>query len=424
MKNSLFTAALFAAGSVLASTNDFLTWEQCIEQTKAQSPELVAARAAVRELEYGVASASSGFLPQIDASASASSGQSENANNWFKDENSGASLTLTQDLFAGGGNVAKRRQALARLQIGNEQYRQTLSDVELRVRLAYVDVLYAQDLIDVTRKIEQRRRDNVRLIQLRFDGGRENAGSLARTKAQLSQASFEVRQAERALVYALRNLASALGQMEPASGVAGSLEAREPTALADLEELMQQTPDYQIAVTQVEASKQGMLVKRSARFPQVSFQASAGLAAPGDHEVYDGNWAMKLGASMPLFTGNRLSSDVAAAKEAIVQTEMGLLNTANTLMASLQQRWNGYADAVEDAVTQKEVYEAEKLREEISTAKYTQGLLSFEDWDIIENNLINQGKIQLARRRTAETEEARWKNALGRSMWQTKAEGN
>lgn len=423
MKNTLFSVALFAAVSVLASTNDFLTWEQCIELTKAQSPELVAARAAVRELEYGVASASSGFLPQISASAGATKSGVEKDRNWTESDNGTASLNLSQDLFSGGGNLASRKRALAQWSIGNEQYRQTLADVELRTRLAYIDVLYAQDLIDVTRKIEQRRRDNVRLIQLRFDGGRENAGSLARTKAQLSQASFEVRQAERTLTYALRNLAAALGQMDPAAGAAGSLEARAPDAVADLEELMRQTPDYRIAATQVESSKQGMLVTRSSRFPLVTFNASTGVGS-GDYEEYNGSWSVGLRASVPLFTGNRTSSDVAAAKERIVQSEMGLLDRANTLMASLQQRWNSYADAVEDAATQKEVYEAEKLREEISTAKYTQGLLSFEDWDIIENNLINQGKIQLARRRTAETEEARWKNALGRSMWQTKAEGN
>lgn len=60
--------------------------------------------------------------------------------------------------------------------MGQEQYRKTLSDVELRTRLAFVDVLYAQDLITLTEKIEDRRANNVRLIQLRFDGGRENAG--------------------------------------------------------------------------------------------------------------------------------------------------------------------------------------------------------------------------------------------------------
>ena len=67
--------------------------------------------------------------------------------------------------------------------------------------------------------------------------------------------------------------------------------------------------------------------------------------------------------------------------------------------------------------------EAEQLRAEISTTKYKQGLLEYEDWDIIESNLINQGKTHLQRRRTAELEQARWKNELGWSVWQTTEEG-
>jgi len=92
-------------------------------------------------------------------------------------------------------------------------------------------------------------------------------------------------------------------------------------------------------------------------------------------------------------------------------------------MASLQDRWNSYVDAVENEVVQKELYDAEMLRAEISTAKYKQGLLSYEDWDIIESNLINQGKTHLQRRRTSELEQARWKNALGWSVWQTTEKG-
>jgi outer membrane protein TolC len=126
---------------------------------------------------------------------------------------------------------------------------------------------------------------------------------------------------------------------------------------------------------------------------------------------------------MPLYTGNRLRSESAAAKEQIIQTEMDLIDTANTLLATLQQRWNLYCDAVENEAVQQELFEAEQLRAEISTAKYKQGLLSYEDWDIIESNLINQGKTHLQRRRTSEIEQARWKNALGRSVWQTTETG-
>ncbi|MEE9369395.1 MAG: TolC family protein [Pontiella sp.] len=420
MKSRLVAITLMLASVSLAQTNNFLSWERCLERTKAYNPDLISSRAAVRALEYGVASASSGFLPQINASASADRGQREVQNNWIDSDGSGASLSLSQDLFSGGGNIASRKRALAQLEVGNEQYRKSLSDIELRTRLAYIDVLYAQNLVDLTEKIEERRGNNVRLIQLRFDGGRENAGSLARSKAQYAQSQFEVREAKRSLTYALHNLAAAMGQMEPIAGAAGDLKAKPPVELEDLQKLVKQTPDYTIATTQIEASKQGMKVTRSARFPQISFGASAGV---GDQNAdrwfakYDGSWSVGLDARMPIYTGNRLKSDVAAAKERIIQSEMDLLDTSNTLMATLLQRWNLYTDAVENEAVQKELFDAEMLRAEISTSKYKQGLLSYEDWDIIESNLINQSQTHLQRRRSAVLEQARWKNALGWSEW-------
>jgi len=160
-----------------------------------------------------------------------------------------------------------------------------------------------------------------------------------------------------------------------------------------------------------------MRITRSDRFPSVTFNASTGVS--GEHDLEFGDWSLGVRASMDLFTGNRLRSTVAAEKEKVIQSEMDLMDTANSLMATLQQRWNNYMDAVENEVIQKQALDAEMLREEISTAKYKQGLLSFEDWDIIESNVINQGKTYLQRRRTSELEQARWKNALGLSEWYT-----
>jgi outer membrane protein TolC len=419
MKKRLLITVLATAGISLAQTNSLLTWEQCLEQTKAYNPALVSARAAVRELEYGVASASSSFLPQISAKASMSYGESEDsAGDWSDKKSSSGSLTLSQDLFSGGGNVAKRNRALAQLEIGNQQYRKSLSDVELQLRVAYVDVLYAQDLVALTEKIAQRRADNVRLIQLRFDGGRENAGSLARSKAQLSNARYEVREAERSLAYALRNLAAAIGKMEPPSGAKGDLQAEAPDDIGDLKPLMEQTPGYLIAETQVEAAKLGLKVTRSSRFPSLSFSASTGLSS-SDYDKYRGSWSAGLNASVPLYTGNQLQSDIAAAKEGLIQNEMDLMDEGNSLMASLTQSWNNYLNAVESEAVQKELLDAEQLRAEISTAKYKQGLLDYEDWDTIENTVISQGKSYLQARRTAETRQANWKNALGQSIWMT-----
>jgi len=422
MKNLCLAAALLVGTPLFAQTNNVLTWEQCLKNTEAFNPDLISAKAAVRELEYGVASASSGFLPQINASAQFKKSGSKQTAGWTEQDNSSAGVNLTQTLYTGGLNVAKRNRALAELSIGEEQFRTTLSDVERRTRLAYIDVLYTQELIGLTRKITERRANNVRLIQLRFDGGRENAGSLARSKAQLVEAQFEEREAQRSLDYTRLNLSAAIGQMAPIDGADGTLSSEKPAPLTALVRLMKQTPGYRISEQQVESAQLGMKVTRSDRFPTVQFSASTGLA--GETDLDDEKWSIGISASIPLFTGNRLINEVLAANEKIIQSEMSLLDTANSLMASLRSTWNNYTDAVENELVQKTLLEAEQLRAKISTAKYKQGLLDYEDWDTIESNLITQEKLHLQRRRASATQQATWRNALGLSVWEPTAGNN
>ncbi|QHI68959.1 TolC family protein [Tichowtungia aerotolerans] len=423
MKIIYLTATLAICGQLAAQTNGVLTWDQCLKETKTYSPNMISAKAAVRELQHNVVAATAGFLPQINASAKHTKSGSRADDSASKEQDStSAGLSLSQSLYSGGANTARREQALIRLNIGKEQYRATLSDIEQQARLAYIDVLYAQELIDLTRKITDRRANNVRLIQLRFDGGRENAGSLARSKAQLKEAEFEEREAHRSLDYALKNLSAAIGRIEPIAGVAGALSFTSPDPLANLQVLTRQTPNYLIAEKQVESARQGLTVTRSERFPSIKLSASTGLA--GEQDLRDESWSMGVSASIPLFTGRRLTSEVLAANEQVIQTEMDLIDTGNSIMASLQGTWNNYTDAVEYAEVQKTLLDAEVLRAEISTAKYKQGLLDYEDWDIIESNLISQNKLHLQRQRAAAVQEANWRNALGQSVWATTEESN
>ena len=57
---------------------------------------------------------------------------------------------------------------------------------------------------------------------------------------------------------------------------------------------------------------------------------------------------------------------------------------------------------------------AADLRAEIARTQYTTGLLSFEDWDLIENDLIDNQKAMLASLRDAVLAEAAWEQTLGK----------
>jgi outer membrane protein TolC len=85
------------------------------------------------------------------------------------------------------------------------------------------------------------------------------------------------------------------------------------------------------------------------------------------------------------------------------------------LQAALAQAHAGFIAAVAKLAVDEEFAAAAQLRAEIARSKYNNGLLSFENWDIIENDLIARQRALLASRRDRVIAEAAWQQAIGQS---------
>lgn len=80
----------------------------------------------------------------------------------------------------------------------------------------------------------------------------------------------------------------------------------------------------------------------------------------------------------------------------------------------MEQTLAALQDGVERAEVQKGFLNAAEVRAEIVRSQYTSGLLSFEDWDIIENDLITTQKQMISSQRDMVIAEADWERAQGR----------
>ena len=90
-------------------------------------------------------------------------------------------------------------------------YAVTSSNVRLNLRLAFVNLLKAQESIKLTEDIADRRNQNLNLISLRYKAGLEHQGALMTAQADLAEAEFEVAQSKRDLQLAQRQLVKAIG---------------------------------------------------------------------------------------------------------------------------------------------------------------------------------------------------------------------
>jgi outer membrane protein len=409
------TATLLLLAGPL-SAQDFLTWQDCFDQTVENNLDLSIGRLKLKEAEAALKSQQSVYYPDITAKAERSVGGTKSGgdDNWGSGEALSASLTASYTLFDGFGNRARVTKTEAELYAEKANFDQTCSNVEYDLRKAFADQLYAQELLTLTKNIAERRAGSMRLVKMRYEGGRENKGSLLLKQAQLSDALYSVGEAERALETAQRKLASLMKQRSYTPfRLDGVLKSHEPPTGVSLNELAEKTPSYRSAEADLKAAEQGFIITRSARFPKVV--ASAALTGSGENDVTKEGWETGLAVSLPVFTGGQLSQDIIKAGLARERTRLTAEKTMFDLMNTLQGVLNTYRDRYAALSVQEAQLLAAETRATVARAQYEQGLISFQDWDTIETQLVTAQKSQLLSRRAADQAESAWKNAMGLS---------
>ena len=83
------------------------------------------------------------------------------------------------------------------------------------------------------------------------------------------------------------------------------------------------------------------------------------------------------------------------------------------LLARLEATYDGYLTAAESVLTTQKYLEASGEQARIADVKYVNGLMSYQDWYIIENDYVNARKNLLNAQGGLATAEAAWKNLLG-----------
>jgi outer membrane protein TolC len=83
---------------------------------------------------------------------------------------------------------------------------------------------------------------------------------------------------------------------------------------------------------------------------------------------------------------------------------------------TLEQSWTNWQNAIDTASVQKEALQAAEEREKIARVEYTNGLITFDNWTIIEDALVQAQKTLLAAQANAFIAEAQWIQAQGGTL--------
>lgn len=418
---SVFIGTFFWAS--LAGAGDTVTWSDAVKRTASENPEILGARENVRASEARKSSAYSGFLPTIKASVGYETTERSGTLTVPATTGTGwtAGINGNWNLFAGFVDTAKVAQAEADLRSAQASAAIVSARLSADLKSAFEAVAYSRDYAKLTTQILKRREENLRLVQLRFESGRENKGSVLLSEAYLEQARFDDLQARNSLRTAAVSLAKILaldGDGTAVVEVVGNVPISDPGGTPNFSALVLGTPDYLQAIEQSKSLEEARRIARASFFPSLDLTSSIGKRGNDFFPNEQDTKTVGITLSIPLFTGGRNLNSYRAAVATAAAAEFTRDNTVREIRRKLEMAWAGYLESVARLRTDESFKKAALVRSEVGRTKYNNGLLSFDDWDIIENDLITRQKTVLQTRRDRATAEGAWEQAQGKGVLQ------
>ncbi len=419
---------LIPLSSLRAAPNS-LTWQAAVAEASRNNAELKAAQENLRAANANVQVARAGYLPKISASFTAGvngsdanrSGGGASSLAQLQAETSesfGASLEASETIFDGFATQSRVSQAQSRVQESEQQIQILKARLSYDLKTAYSGMMQAQRSLRLYQDIIKRREENLRLVELRFAAGQENKGAVRLSEAYLRQARFEEMQARDSFHVARSRLNKVLGRADDSSyDLKNDVPIGEIPGLVDFSALARNTPDFRLSQAQEQTATADLSLARAGFYPQLGLRGTIGRQ---DDQFFPENqsWSLSVVLTVPIFSGG---SDYYTRQGAINRlTAAGLTreNAERDIVARLRQAHVNLVESAERLKVDESFQDAVTLRAEIARSKYNNGLTTFDDWDLIESDLINRQRAVLSSQGNRVIADAAWEQVQGRGALQ------
>lgn len=331
-----------------------------VELAQSRNNDVLLALSRVDEARANLDVAGAAGLPQLSATAGASTGRSLGARGLAhtRSVQPGLQASWEPDLW---GRIAHLEKAAAlRLQASEADRDAVALAVAATTAQAYVGLRSLQSQLQVAQATARSREQALRLADEQARVGYTSQLQLTQAQAELQGVQQAVEQLELSLARqrtALLLLAGGEGDEQAAAlmattdGQSAALGAPPPAPAAGLPSaLLQRRPDIARAQLQLAAADESLAVQRTAFLPQVSLTASAGSLLVNALQYHPATvWALGSSVLAPLFTGGRLQGQfdaVTAQRDQAAYAYRGvvikaLADVENALVGTrrLQSQW-------------------------------------------------------------------------------------
>jgi NodT family efflux transporter outer membrane factor (OMF) lipoprotein len=407
-----------------------LSLNMLIDRAFANSPTLAAAKATLSEARENRRAQLGALFPQIDASLSgerrkisgAAFGQPNGNSPPFNLYNASIDLTYNLDLFGG----ARRELEALQAQVDFQRFQLKAAYLTLSANVVTAAIREAslRAQLASSREIAELQRQQLSLVEIRFQLGAVSELEVAAQRALLAQTLAALPELEKQLQQNRHLLAVLAG--EPPSQAAGvpqfeleALQLPEKLPVSLPSALVRQRPDILAAQALWHAASAQLGVATANLYPQLTLSAGYGSEAVKIGSLFSNSvWNLGAGLVQPLFHGGQLAARRRAAVAAYQQA-------GEQYRETVLQAFQDVADVLQaldrDAATQQANWEAaqaagrtlELIREQLRLGAVS--YLALLDAD----RQYQQARLNLIRSQAARyADTAALFHALGGGWWQ------
>jgi len=391
---------LFIIWLVILNSNSFadqpLTLQDCLSLARENYPKLIQRKTAIERSEVGVTAAYSSYYPSLNLSI-----PSLNLSSRRGEERSySASIGVGYTLYQGGSIRAGVKAAKERVKIAEENYRSAEDEVILAVKEAFFTILQKQEQIALAEEVLKRRKEDLVLIKLKYNAGRESSPAVKEAEANLLQAEYDKKRAEEELTLAQIELNLLLGRPRRAE-VSIRYEDEDikfPSLDRLIEEAKTQRPDIRSQRINTDVLKAQLTQAKSSYFPKISLSSSWGYTWRSDEIFLDqqGDWSAAISFSLPtIFDGFSRKAKVKEATLSLKEQDVVLVELEQQIEEEIEQAYSRWELAEKVIEVNDKTLQAAREMYQLTKLQYEQGLTSYfflqqkeSDLSRAENNYV------------------------------------
>ena len=386
-------ALVFLAISICYSQN--YTLEKAVEIALQNKEALKASALDLRSSKQDIKSSYSGILPSLRASTTMTESQfpeqtvgfNQSSGEILSDVSSitsaSSNISINQNIYDGGVWWNNIRLAKNDYKISEQFNRQIKTNIIRNVHFAYFNYLKAMQLLGVARSNLMSSQQQLALVEQKFDLGSAKKTDLLKAKVRFGQARVDLISNDASLKSAYRNLKNAMGLINTNDEFSISDVERPLEIIPEFEtgfELIQKfNPSIKAKQYQIVAAKIGTKIAKGSRMPNISISASAFGTAESISDAVSNSYGdnqrtnTSLSISLPLYSGNTISTRIQKAKLTLNKQESEYLTQLEDLSVQLKDLIDQLQNFSEIIPINETVLESAEEDLKLSQVRYSQG---------------------------------------------------